>query len=78
MIPLNYTRLSMKRTSLSTITANGSICPWLRTEMAKYGLTPPAPAKEVDLYQVVKRQFRLPSNHLDDALESFELIKMKL
>lgn len=47
--------------------------PWLRTEMAKYGLTPPAPAKEVDLYQVVKRQFRLPSNRLDDALESFEL-----
>ena len=47
--------------------------PWLRTEFAQLGLTPPAPAREVDLYQVVKRQFHLPSNRLDDALAAFDL-----
>ena len=38
--------------------------PWLRTEFIQAGLTPPAPHRDVDLMQVVKKQFRFPSNKL--------------
>nr|QOL00342.1 hypothetical protein [uncultured organism] len=39
--------------------------PHLRTEFALAGMTPNAPAQEIDLYQVVKRRFRFPSSKLD-------------
>jgi hypothetical protein len=38
--------------------------PWFRSEFVLAGLRPPAPSLEVDLLQVVKRQFRFPSNKL--------------
>ena len=39
--------------------------PVMNAEFLKYDLGPPPPSKMVDLYQVVKRQFRLISNRLD-------------
>lgn len=39
--------------------------PWLRTEFARAGKTPPPPHKDIDLCEVVKKQFRFPSNKLD-------------
>lgn len=38
--------------------------PHLKREFVERGLTPPSPYKHLDLYQVVKRQFRFPSNKL--------------
>lgn len=39
--------------------------PTLHKEFVKLDLPPPAPFKQVDLLQVVKNQFRFPSNKLD-------------
>jgi len=39
--------------------------PTLNKEFLMLGLTPPKPYKQVDLYQVVKRNFRFASNKLD-------------
>jgi hypothetical protein len=39
--------------------------PTLNKEFVQHELAPPAPYKQVDLLQVVKRQFRFPSNKLD-------------
>ncbi len=39
--------------------------PTLKKEFLMHGLPPPAPSKSVDLYKVVKKQFRFPSNKLD-------------
>lgn len=39
--------------------------PWLKGEWARMGLGPPAPYMQIDLCNVVKREFRLPSNKLD-------------
>lgn len=39
--------------------------PTLNKEFVVHGLPPPSPYKQVDLLQVVKRQFRFPSNKLD-------------
>ncbi len=38
--------------------------PHLNREYLEAGLTPPSPFKQIDLCQVVKRQFRFPSNKL--------------
>lgn len=42
--------------------------PTLNTEFMKRDLGPPSPYKHIDLYQVVRKQFRLPSNKLDYVL----------
>jgi uncharacterized protein len=39
--------------------------PWLNTEFLQEGLKPPAPYRQIDLCEVVKRQFSFPSNRLD-------------
>lgn len=39
--------------------------PTLKKEFLMLGLPPPAPSKSIDLYKVVKKQFRFPSNKLD-------------
>lgn len=38
--------------------------PHLNREFLELGYNPPAPYKQIDLYQVAKRQFRFPSNKL--------------
>lgn len=37
----------------------------LKREFLEAGMTPPSPAKDIDLMKVVKSQFRFPSNKLD-------------
>lgn len=39
--------------------------PWLQGEWARDNLNPPSPYSQIDLCDVVKRQFKLPSNKLD-------------
>lgn len=39
--------------------------PWLNGEFARVGLTPPSPFKSIDLYKVVRKNFRFPSYKLD-------------
>jgi DNA polymerase elongation subunit (family B) len=39
--------------------------PTLNKEWAEIGLPPPAPYSQIDLFKVVKKQFRFPSNKLD-------------
>jgi len=39
--------------------------PHLNREFALLGLAPPAPYRQVDLYQTIKRVFRFPSNKLE-------------
>lgn len=39
--------------------------PTLNKEFLIYGLSPPAPFKQIDLLKVAKSQFRFPSNKLD-------------
>lgn len=39
--------------------------PWMQREFVELGLDPPAPFRQLDLYEVVKKQFRFPSNKLD-------------
>lgn len=38
--------------------------PWLKKDFQQYGYGPPAPAKNIDILKVVKKNFRLPSNKL--------------
>jgi DNA polymerase elongation subunit (family B) len=45
--------------------------PTLQKEFATHGMLPPAPFKQVDLYRVVKEQFRFPSNKLEFVLKEF-------
>lgn len=40
-------------------------------EFARLGLPPPAPAKQIDLYRVVKSNFQLPSYKLSHVLKYF-------
>lgn len=47
--------------------------PTLNKEFVKYGMNPPSPYKNVDLYQSVKRIFRFESNKLDYVAESLGL-----
>jgi hypothetical protein len=37
---------------------------WLNSEFARIGLTPPSPFKNLDLYKVVRKNFRFPSYKL--------------
>jgi len=39
--------------------------PVINKEFVKLGIHPPSPYKQVDLYQVVRRNFRFESNKLD-------------
>lgn len=49
------------------ITYNGPAfdIPHLNREIDQLGLRPPSPSKQVDLYRVVKRNFKFPSNKLE-------------
>jgi predicted RNA-binding Zn-ribbon protein involved in translation (DUF1610 family) len=47
--------------------------PWLYRIFLESGLEPPAPFKQVDLCQVVKRQFKFPSNKLDYVVQRLGL-----
>ena len=47
--------------------------PTLNKEFVQNELTPPAPYRQVDLLQVVKRQFRFPSNKLDYVCQKLKL-----
>lgn len=38
---------------------------WLNAEWVVHGFTPPSPYKSIDLYQVVKKNFKFPSNKLE-------------
>jgi predicted RNA-binding Zn-ribbon protein involved in translation (DUF1610 family) len=55
----------------AVITYNGNKFdePVVRTEFAKRGLTPPPPHKSIDMYQVVRKQFRLLHNRMDSVAE---------
>ena len=48
-----------------TYNGNNFDLPVLNREFLEEGLNPPAPYKSIDLYQVVKSQFRFTSNKLD-------------
>lgn len=47
--------------------------PTLQKDLLLSGLRPPSPFKQVDLYAVVKRQFRFPSNKLAYVTEALGL-----
>lgn len=47
--------------------------PTANKEFLKAGLTPPSPYKQIDIYQTIKRQFRLASNKLDFVTTFFGL-----
>lgn len=47
--------------------------PTLNQEFLQIGLKPPAPAHQVDLYQVAKHRFRFASNKLDFVAQSLNL-----
>lgn len=49
--------------------------PTLAMEFAKAKLTPPSPCVHIDLYQVVKKNFRLASKKLAHVLSEFGLTK---
>lgn len=55
----------------AVITYNGNKFdePVVRTEYARRGLTPCPPNKSIDLYQVVRKQFRLLHNRMDSVAE---------
>lgn len=47
--------------------------PTLNKEFLLYGMTPPAPYKQIDLLKVARSQFRFPSNKLDYVAQSLKL-----
>lgn len=47
--------------------------PMINREFVKAGYGPPAPYKQVDLLETVKKQFKLPSNKLEFVLKDFEV-----
>ena len=47
--------------------------PTLNKEFVKYGMPPPSPYKNIDLYQSVKRLFRFESNKLDYVSQALGL-----
>lgn len=59
--------------AIVTYNGNHFDIPVINTSFAKMGLKPPAPTKSIDLYQVVKKKFRLLSNRLDYVGEYFGL-----
>jgi DNA polymerase elongation subunit (family B) len=52
--------------------------PTLNKEFLKWGFAPPAPYKQIDLYKVVKKQFRLPSYKLDYVAKNVLELEGKL
>lgn len=50
----------------------------LKTAFEQYGLRLHSPVKEVDLYQVVKRNLKLPSNRLTDVAKELGLTQLKM
>lgn len=59
------------------ITYNGDRfdLPTLKKEFLMLGLKPPSPSKSIDLYKIVKKQFRFPSNKLDYICQELGLGK---
>ena len=51
--------------------------PKLNAEFVKYGMSPPAPYKQVDLYRQVKQTFKFASNKLSFVAEQLGLEKKK-
>ena len=49
--------------------------PTLNKEFLLYGMTPPAPYKQIDLLKVAKGQFRFPSNKLDYVAQALGIGK---
>lgn len=49
--------------------------PTLNKEFITYGIRPPAPYRQVDLYRVVRDTFRFPSNKLDYVSRALGLAK---
>ena len=47
--------------------------PTINKEFVYYGLTPPAPYKSLDLYKIVRKNFRFPSNKLDYVAQQLGL-----
>lgn len=47
--------------------------PILNREFISAGLTPPAPYKQIDLYQTVRNKFKFASNKLEHILKQLEL-----
>ena len=47
--------------------------PMMNREFAKLRLGPPAPYRAIDLYRVIRKQFRFPSNKLEFVLRDLEL-----
>lgn len=47
--------------------------PTLNREFVKYGLTPPAPYKQIDLLRVARKEFRFFTNRLDNVLRELDL-----
>jgi DNA polymerase elongation subunit (family B) len=47
--------------------------PHLNRAFVEAGMTPPAPYAQVDLFRVVKRNFRFPSNKLDYVVQALAL-----
>lgn len=47
--------------------------PVLNREFLKHGMVPPAPYKQIDLYQVVKKNFRFASNKMAHVLKELGL-----
>lgn len=47
--------------------------PTLNKEFLLHGFTPPAPYKQVDLLEVVKKKFRFPSNKMDFIAQALEI-----
>lgn len=58
-----------------TISYNGRKfdLPTLNKEFVKYGMNPPAPTHQIDLYAVVKKNFRFQSNKLDFVCQELGL-----
>jgi DNA polymerase elongation subunit (family B) len=59
----------------AVITYNGKKfdIPVLNKEFVSLGMSPPAPYKHIDLYQVVRKNFRFASNKLDYICQSLGL-----
>lgn len=57
----------------AVITYNGQKfdLPTLNSEFARIGFGPPSPYKHIDLYKVMKKNFKLPSFKLDFVLQYF-------
>lgn len=47
--------------------------PTVQKDFVKYGFAPPAPFKQIDLLQIVRRQFRFVSNKLDYVAQALDL-----